>query len=435
MKLIIIFTLLTLQATIVMSQDISWVEQSTGVTTKLNCIDGAPNNYRNIWACGNNGTVLWSNDLGDTWINTGGAGLPSGISLNSITVIDSNTAVTSGQIASNTFVFKTTNKGADWIQVFYQPNGYINAISQDARFMSGNPVEGRWSIWKSMDRGSTWDSSGLFLAQSDGETGLNNSMCVLYDGKIWIGTNSSRIYYSSDFGQNWQVQTILNEQGIYSIMFQGQNGFAGGDNLYRTTNNGAAWDQITSTGSGKISSIVIPVYLMPVHDNNYMPDIFYSRHNSNQIYKASEINNGISFTSSTGSYTFLSSNLNSIFAVKDNGGITAGFQHITGWNEPVNYPYSFELKQNYPNPFNPKTTIPIVLYGTGNISLKIYNSSGELVSTLLDGQLIYPTFYDAMVYGYPFTIEWDATNYPSGIYFYEVVGFDHKETKKMILVK
>jgi photosystem II stability/assembly factor-like uncharacterized protein len=431
MKLLIIFTVLitTLQLN---SQDINWHEQNSGVTTSLNCASSSRIEYKNIWACGNNKVVLWTNNLGDNWINIG-AGLPDGIDLNSIAAIDTNTAVTSGNIGVNTFVYKTTNKGGSWFLVFSQTGGHINALSSDAGFMSGNPVEGRWSLWKSPDKGTTWDSTGLYLPQSGAEMGFSNSMYINGIG-IWIGTSNSRIYYSSNSGINWQVQTITGEQNIYTINFSFSDGFAGGNQLYKTTNKGETWLTVPTIGTGEIKSIVMPIYIIPIGGDNSLPDIFYIR-NNNSLYRVNDFNQSIPYSAQTGIYRYLTTTPNNIFAVRDNGGITAGFQSITGWSDPPgNYPYSFELKQNYPNPFNPKTTIPILLYRSTHISLKIYNSTGELVSTLLDGQknLLY---YDYIPYGYYYALEWDASAYPSGVYYYKVVSDDYTETKKMMLIK
>ena len=126
---------------------------------------------------------------------------------------------------------------------------------------------------------------------------------------------------------------------------------------------------------------------------------------------------------------------NNIWAIRDNGGITRGNIDILTSIEPNNYPYTFELKQNYPNPFNPKTTIPIYVYRSTHIMLRIYNSTGKLMETLLDEQKNILYYDNIIEYGFPYRVEWDATNYPSGVYYYEVIGDDFKESRKMMLVK
>ncbi len=88
-------------------------------------------------------------------------------------------------------------------------------------------------------------------------------------------------------------------------------------------------------------------------------------------------------------------------------------------------PIRFELSQNYPNPFNPITTIKFAVAKESDVNLSIYNVLGELVSTLVNGQ---------MKTGY-YEYEFNASQYSSGVYLYRIKAGDFVETKKMILMK
>jgi hypothetical protein len=88
-------------------------------------------------------------------------------------------------------------------------------------------------------------------------------------------------------------------------------------------------------------------------------------------------------------------------------------------------PKSISLKQNYPNPFNPVTNIEFAVPAENRVELVIYNLLGQIVSVLIDQTL------KAGEYRYT----WDASSYPSGVYFYELKSGDNYERKKMILVK
>jgi hypothetical protein len=90
----------------------------------------------------------------------------------------------------------------------------------------------------------------------------------------------------------------------------------------------------------------------------------------------------------------------------------------------------FQLYQNYPNPFNPSTKIKFILplrRGVGGMitTLKIYNSIGQEIKTLLNKQLS-PGTYE---------VTFNASNLPSGIYFYQLRADNYCETKKLILQK
>ena len=88
-------------------------------------------------------------------------------------------------------------------------------------------------------------------------------------------------------------------------------------------------------------------------------------------------------------------------------------------------PKQFELSQNFPNPFNPVTTINYSLASAENIELKIFNLLGEEINTLAKG------FKEAGSY----SINFDAGNLESGIYFYKIEAGSFVQTKKMILLK
>lgn len=85
----------------------------------------------------------------------------------------------------------------------------------------------------------------------------------------------------------------------------------------------------------------------------------------------------------------------------------------------------FVLNQNYPNPFNPATTINFSIPEASFVSLKVFNSLGQEIETLVAKEL------NAGNYKY----DWDATNLTSGIYFYTIQAGNFIDTKKMILLR
>ena len=88
-------------------------------------------------------------------------------------------------------------------------------------------------------------------------------------------------------------------------------------------------------------------------------------------------------------------------------------------------PTSFDLKQNHPNPFNPTTTIEFSLSHSGYVTLKIFNLLGAEVATVLAHKLTAGSH----------SIDWNAADLPSGVYFYRVTTGSLVETKKMVLIK
>jgi hypothetical protein len=93
-------------------------------------------------------------------------------------------------------------------------------------------------------------------------------------------------------------------------------------------------------------------------------------------------------------------------------------------------PREFALRQNYPNPFNPTTIINYDLPTAGHVELRIYNTLGQEIRTLVTS-IQQPGTYN---------VTWDGRNnsgmvVPSGVYFYQLQAGAVVETRKMILMR
>lgn len=97
---------------------------------------------------------------------------------------------------------------------------------------------------------------------------------------------------------------------------------------------------------------------------------------------------------------------------------------VTGINNQLN-PVNFELSQNFPNPFNPVTTINYTLPKQEFVTIKIYDILGREITALVN------EFKQKGNY----EINWNAGNYPGGIYFYRLTAGEFSEEKKMVLIK
>lgn len=97
-----------------------------------------------------------------------------------------------------------------------------------------------------------------------------------------------------------------------------------------------------------------------------------------------------------------------------------GITPITG-----NIPSTYYLSQNYPNPFNPSTNIKYQITKNSFVKIVVYNVLGEEVSMLVNENQK-PGTYE---------VNWNAENFPSGVYFYKLIADDFTSTKKMILLK
>jgi hypothetical protein len=85
----------------------------------------------------------------------------------------------------------------------------------------------------------------------------------------------------------------------------------------------------------------------------------------------------------------------------------------------------YSLSQNYPNPFNPVTTIEFSIPKQEFVSLKVYNILGEEISTLVNS---------SMQTG-KYSVYFDGSKLPSGMYFYKLTAGNYSSVKKMMLIK
>ncbi|MBN1185739.1 MAG: T9SS type A sorting domain-containing protein [Bacteroidales bacterium] len=121
------------------------------------------------------------------------------------------------------------------------------------------------------------------------------------------------------------------------------------------------------------------------------------------------------------------------FSTKDDTSIVAPrllAVSITNIDDKEGTPMAYNLSQNYPNPFKNVTTISYNLAQQAHVSLKVYNISGQLVTTLVDGIQREGSH----------TVNWNAKNsantaLPEGIYFAQIIAGSYTKTIRMNLMK
>ena len=85
----------------------------------------------------------------------------------------------------------------------------------------------------------------------------------------------------------------------------------------------------------------------------------------------------------------------------------------------------FTLNQNYPNPFNPTTKISYSIPNQSHVSLKVFDVLGREIASLVNEEQVTGNY----------SIEFDASNLTSGIYFYRIQAGNYMKSKKMVLLK
>ena len=97
----------------------------------------------------------------------------------------------------------------------------------------------------------------------------------------------------------------------------------------------------------------------------------------------------------------------------------------TSIDDDISQINEFKLDQNYPNPFNPKTSIQYTIGSRQFVQLNIFDVLGNNIATLVNENKESGSY----------SVKFDATNLPSGVYFYKLQAGEFTNTRKMILVK
>jgi len=333
-----------------------------------------------VWIVGNSGVIFFSSNSGDNWIQQS-----SGLSGDIYTVFFGDSH--HGWAADLNFdIIRTTNAGNNWVTV------------------------------------STTDFAPYAIFFTDTANG-------------WVTGYASKVKYTSNGGANWVDRTPPGANPIgyfWRIQFIDINtGWAAGlgygtYSLYRTTNGGVHWDSCSVNPA--------PSVIWGISFVNSMTGFACG---PSSVFKTTD--GGVSWTSQAlpgGTpilYDIRFANADTGFAVGQGGSIL----YTTTGGEPIgirpistNIPKAFELEQNYPNPFNPTTIFKIQISKLSDVKVVVYDVLGRETTTLVNQQLK-PGTYE---------VSWDASNYPSGVYFYQLTVSSEqlavfKETKRMVLLK
>ncbi|HOP50162.1 MAG TPA: choice-of-anchor A family protein [Ignavibacteriales bacterium] len=312
----------------------------------------------------------------------------------------------------------STNGGIDWQFV-----GDLNIKNNDVRSLlkvNNKLFAAVWGkgIFVSTDNGITWSKSG------DIEVEAVQALAKDSKNNIYAATFGGGIFKSTDLGANWNKLDISYRHIWCLGVDNSDNVFAGsfGNGVYYSSNEGNSWTILNNSLTGEY------IYSITVDDSNR---VFASAWN-NGIYQVNVNNsNPNSMPMVLGlkgvGVTSIFYDNDEIYAATENGNLyVLNLKKVVGIkNSNDNKKYNFNLQQNYPNPFNPGTKISFEIPTSGNVVLKIYDINGKEVSTLIN------KFMSAGSY----SVDFNASDLTTGVYFYRLSLGNSIMTKKMILVK
>lgn len=421
----------------------SWVESKSPTKNDLLSVSAPDDSV--AWACGKGGTLLLTTSGGRIWLDKSGNSIIGKEDLLNIFAVNANLVfVTSSPVTDaasqkrTSNLYRTTDRGGSWEKVFSQAGGFGTAVfmfnTKEGVFI-GNPINGRWSIFLTKDGGKSWDSAGVKApAPAGNETTRQNSVYGVHSGStVMFGASAGKYYVSEDKGKTWRAQSVPGATVINAIAFADSlNGMVAGAGLFKTTNGGKTWRDLSSLALGGKGNIIA----MVTHDfweyglirESTGTDKEYCVYQTNgfgdQAWDTTrKAPDGLQFNHITeaniGGY---------FFAVRNGGGISVGVHDdapVTDVKDNKKVPEKFTLEQNYPNPFNPVTKINYSIAEAGPVKLEVYNLLGNLVSTLVNENKQAGNY----------TAEFSGIELPSGIYIYKLITNNITLNRKMMLVK
>ena len=402
-----------------------WIQQISGTANVLTSVNFI--NENTGFCVGGGSTILKTTNGGNNWIL-----LPSPVQANFdyVKMFDPGKLII-GSLADRT-ILKSTDSGNNFESLVINiPSNESKLKIQFVSFNTGFFLTD-YNIYKTTNAGLNWSSQGSSIEYRD--------ICFINENTGWIcdkytipnpppyGTSYSEIRVSYNGGINWNTQVSIQEMSfsINRIFFINNNtGFYNGfftSSIARTVNGGNYW------GAGSNGAGLYKNYYKSSFPNNNTGWLI-----GDQVINTT--NSGLNWVQMSIPY---GSNYKDVFfidtlvgwMVSNNGLIiktsTGGLSGIKIISSQT--PNQFSLSQNYPNPFNPSTKIKFQIpIGTSvaQIFLSVYDILGREITTLVDQQL-QPGTYE---------VEWDASQYPSGVYFYKLTSGEFAETKRMVLLK
>jgi hypothetical protein len=334
--------------------------------------------------------------------------------------------------------------------------------------------DGNYEIYykRSTDAGVSWGADTRLTNNSAESSFPSVTVSGSVVHVVWFDyrDGNDEIYYkrSTDAGISWGADTRLTNYSydsehpsvavsgsvVYVVWIDGRDGNA---EIYykRSTDAGVSWGTDTRLTNNSayshhpsvtVSSSVVHIVWQDTRDGN--DEIYYKRSSDAGINWGADTRlttntsyswyPSVAVSSSVVNVVWMDGrdgNLE-IYYKRDPSGNTIGIINISS-----EIPSSYSLQQNYPNPFNPTTKIrfgiantplnPLFPIESGSstrgemISLKVFDITGKEVVTLVNEQLAPGTY----------TVDFEGTNFPSGIYFYRLQTEGFINTKMMILLK
>jgi photosystem II stability/assembly factor-like uncharacterized protein len=403
---------------------LNWFSQNSGSNVDLNEIFFLDLNYG--WSVGDFGRIQKTTDGGQNWISQLSG---TTTSLYGVDFTDMNNGWAVGNWGS---ILKTTNGGQDWNLL---STGGAFRIYCDVKFINENIgwiVGDIGEIRKTTNGGQSWISH--WIPQVEYFIGISCSD----ENNCWVVGSQGRIMRTSDGGQSWITQVGGVNPWLRGICFI--DSFVGtsvGDDgtILRTTDGGVPVEFTSFTVSVLQNEKAVQLNWATATETNnsgFQVERRKTLEARSEEWENIGFVNGNGTTTEPQTYSFVDENLSAgkyQYRLKQID-FDGTFEYSNIIETEILTPAKFSLEQNYPNPFNPSTDIQYSLASRQFVSLKIFNSLGEEVETLVN------EYQEAGIHSKLFILNSSTDGgLPSGVYYYQLKAGDIIQTKKMIILK
>lgn len=340
--------------------------------------------------------------------------------------------------SQNLNLLRSTNRGINWTNISVPSGGTTNFVGPFVVAPSAPKIlyAGRSKIFRSTTGGGNWTATNnnqvldgnpvmmITVSPNDANVVYATTTPLIPPAHVFLTTNGGSTWtnITGTLPDRYLIDIAVHPHND-SIAYITASGF-GTSHLFKTTNRGTDWIDI---GAGLPDVPTSSVAIDPFSPNHIYAGndlgVFLSTNDGNSWQQFSD---GLPDAINAMDLSISPMNRSIRVATHGNGVFERKLYSTTTSVLRENIVVDdYLLEQNYPNPFNPVTEIKYQIPVTGQVTLKVYDSNGKMIATLVN------EVKDRGAY----SVKWNAVQFSSGVYFATLRAGGFSATKKLVYLR